>query len=327
MIARPQVAEAAVSGVGVTEPPVGVAPGEAWFNHRSQLGPRGYKYLPEACQYLLAAARAAVAGSDGLLERCPEERRGAVVGTNSAVAELHSVIDRTTRTEGANFVSPMTAPFFSVNLVGARLSTEHLLKGFNLTVTSPRVAGVEALHLAAHEVAGGRAEVVLAGATEAPDPYAADALPETGAAVLVLCPRALARPGTTLLRSCLLFLPPRALSTATGRERAERIVVSALDSVTAGLDGADAIDVRLVADGSPVARAVSDAVRGQRGPDVCPATEVPRAGSLEAVALLAEGVRSGCGRARLVVTAAREGNVAIAMTTTKPLPDQLPQVG
>ncbi|NED00989.1 hypothetical protein G3I55_04845, partial [Streptomyces sp. SID6648] len=63
MTARDTVAEAVVTGVGTVAAPAGTALDEPWFDYRARLGPRGYKYLPDACQYLLAAAKDALTRS------------------------------------------------------------------------------------------------------------------------------------------------------------------------------------------------------------------------------------------------------------------------
>ncbi|MFB7172626.1 beta-ketoacyl synthase N-terminal-like domain-containing protein [Streptomyces sp. NPDC056254] len=318
------MAESVVHGAGVVLPPEGTGPAESWFDHRARLG-RGYKYLPPACQYLLAAARTALEASGrGPDPHAPHtvtaaapELRGAVVGTNSAVAALHEAIDDTVRREGASALSPMTVPYFSVNLVAGRLSTEHLLKGFNLTVTSPRVAGVEALHLAALELAAGRAAVTLAGAAEAPDPRAGDAEPEAGAALFVLRPGGGPVPaGGAVLRTVLRFVPPSAPAVAEGRRRALDSVRQALDALRA--DGPAPDEVELLADPSPVGDAVADALRSWCA-DLAPVSMCrsgARAGALAPVVrLAARPLAAGAGR-RLVVTASRAGNLAFATAHT-----------
>ncbi|NUS86148.1 MAG: 3-oxoacyl-ACP synthase, partial [Streptomyces sp.] len=152
-------ADLIVTGVGTVRP--------EGFDFKTALGPRGYKYLPTASQYFLAAAKRALADAGpGTLEATRAERRGAAVGTNSAAASLHDAMDRTVMETGAADLSPATAPYFSINLFGSRLATEHELKGFNLTFASPRVAGLEALETGRRALAAGRARWLLAGATE-----------------------------------------------------------------------------------------------------------------------------------------------------------------
>ncbi|WP_158071095.1 beta-ketoacyl synthase N-terminal-like domain-containing protein [Streptomyces sp. CB03234] len=314
--------------MGLVVPPAGLARGATWFDYRSQLGPRGYKYLPDACQYLLAAAREATSSPNGEnpTELFAEERRAAVVGTNSAVAALHAEIEETVRQDGIRLLSPMTTPFFSVNLVAAKLSTEHGIKGFNLTLTSPRVAGLEALHVAAQELSEGRSDVALAGATEAADPHSGSATPEEGAALFMLRPRdARAMADGALLRTTLCFVPPSALDRTSGRERADRAVRDALEALHAsGLPVSGSASVRLVTDGSPVAAAVETTVRAWYGTQVSVATELPepRAGALAPMELLARALRTDGPGTHVVVVAGHQGNAALALVSAPDTVDE-----
>ncbi|HZM83223.1 MAG TPA: beta-ketoacyl synthase N-terminal-like domain-containing protein, partial [Candidatus Limnocylindrales bacterium] len=153
-----------------------------WFDYKTELGPRGYKYLPPALHYLLTAARHALADGVGAA--------GVVLGTNSAVSALHAAMDRTVVQSHSAELSPMLAPYFSVNLAAGKLASEHRLTGFQLTLTSPRIAGLEAIQVAARALAMGRASCLLIAATEAaPDPAEPGAdRGEEGAVVLVARP-------------------------------------------------------------------------------------------------------------------------------------------
>ncbi|MFD0444511.1 beta-ketoacyl synthase N-terminal-like domain-containing protein [Streptomyces rhizosphaericus] len=192
----------AIEEAGRDEPAVGLVVtgighvGADGFDFRTALGRHGYKYLPAASQYFLAAAKRALAqaGPDALAAVGPEER-GAAVGTNSAALALHHTMDRTVTATGAGDLSPVTAPYFSINLFGSRLATEHDLKGFNLTFTSPRVAGLEALQTGQRALATGRARRLLAGATEEalPEGEPGADTSEAGAVALVLEPEPAAR--------------------------------------------------------------------------------------------------------------------------------------
>lgn len=311
-----------VSGIGVVTPR-GERPQDAartarpaepadWFDHRTRLGPRGYKYLPAASQYFLAAAKEALADARDEEDRWPGELRGAAVGTNSSAAALHEAMDRTVLAEGAAALSPVTAPYFSINLFGSRLATEHGLKAFNLTVTSPRVAGLESLETGARAVAAGRASWLLAGATEeALDPvHPGHEHSERGAVALVLEPleavRARAGRAYGHCRVSSLFLSPRTVAEGRGPERARQLIGSALAAW--GADAAPAPRVIAVLDESPVGRAVATAL----GPAAEP---VPAgAGALEPL-VQAAGALAELSAPVLVVTAAAQGNLALALLT------------
>ncbi|MDN3060747.1 beta-ketoacyl synthase N-terminal-like domain-containing protein [Streptomyces sp. SRF1] len=237
------------------------------FDFRTALGRRGYKYLPAASQYFLAAAKVALAqaGPDALEAVGPEER-GAAVGTNSAAVALHHMMDRTITATGAEDLSPALAPYFSINLFGSRLATEHDLKGFNLTFTSPRVAGLEALQAGRRAIATGRARRLLAGATEEalPEGEPGADRPESGAVALVLEPASAARSrgaaalGRVAVRS--FFLPPRVAASADGAGQAAALLRDALAALGHRADRP--LTVTAVLDGSPVGEAVAAALAG-----------------------------------------------------------------
>lgn len=286
-----------VSGVGVIDPGHG-------FDYRTELGPRGYKYLPPAAQYLLAAVKRAVAASGDGLTPVPPEARAAAVGTNCAASALHAEMDRTIIDAGADALSPATAPYFSINLFGSRLATEHGLKGFNLTLTTPRAAGLEAVQAGCRSAARGRAHWLVAGATEErvdPKEPGADRA-EAGAVALVLEPAAaLAARGGRALGRCAVrtaFLPP----TGPLEERADALV----RPVRAW---AGQVPVRAVVDSSPVGTALLGALAGFPEITVVPAG----AGCLRPLAEAAQALAEG--QATLVATAAAEGNVAFALVT------------
>ncbi|WAP56235.1 beta-ketoacyl synthase N-terminal-like domain-containing protein [Streptomyces sp. S465] len=299
------------------------------FDFRTALGRRGYKYLPAASQYFLAAAKRALAqaGPDALEAVGPEER-GAAVGTNSAAVALHHTMDRTVTATSAGDLSPATAPYFSINLFGSRLATEHDLKGFNLTFTSPRVAGLEALQTGQRALLTGRARRLLAGATE-------EALPEgepgaggseAGAVALVLEPETAARSrgaavlGRVGVRS--FFLPPRVAASAEGAGQAAALLRHALDALGHRPDRP--LTVTAVLDGSPVGEAVAAALNDQalvgQALGGQPATGKPDrvpagAGALEPVARVAAALAAPAGHTHAVVTAAAEGNTAVCLVT------------
>ena len=303
MIAR---ADVVVTGLGLVTPggtdpglPSRIAPAPGWFDPKSMLGPRGYKYLPAACQYLLAAANRALADAGGCLDEASPDRRGAVVGTNNAATALHDSFDRTVLDGRPAEISPALAPFFSVNVFASRLSIEHAMRAVNLTVNSPSTAGLDAIALAARMIRLGRADVVLAGATEEAVPVGDPgvAVAEAGSAVVVL--------------------EERSAASAAGRETYGTVAVRAAYGATTEvvadlLAGADAPTIdswHVCADGSPTATAVRDAL-GR------PTHEEPLgAGSLApTVRLLALLAERRPGRHALV-TASAEGNVALAVVT------------
>lgn len=227
-----------VFGVGVVEPHGPGDHGAEWFDHRTRLG-RGYKYLPKAAQYALAAARSAVDEGRGGLIDFPLERRGITMGTNNAVSEIQGDIDRTLETHGSHVLSPASAPYFSINLVGSRVAMEYGLKAFSLGYHSPRTAGLEALAGAVDSLARGRADIVVVGAAEAALDESEDVEAEQGAAVLVLGVERPAdglagsfEPSRAEIGSGAFFLPPAARTDDDVRCELSILGLGAADRVT-----------------------------------------------------------------------------------------------
>lgn len=220
--------ELSVAGMGITAPGISgpgdaLAPAEAaapgWFQAEVALPGRGYRRLPAACKYLLAASRLAIGDAGNRLSETGRDRRAAVVATNNANAALLEEMDYTIIQKGAEEMPPSSSPFIVMSLFASRLSMEHDITGFNLTVNSPVTAGLEAIQIASRAVAAGRASTVLVGAVEealspsqSPGPGS-----QAGAAVLYCEPSATgtARYGTCRARSA--FLDP---ATATGNAAA-----------------------------------------------------------------------------------------------------------
>ncbi|WP_016909497.1 beta-ketoacyl synthase N-terminal-like domain-containing protein [Streptomyces xiaopingdaonensis] len=312
--------ELAVAGMGIVAPglsgpedalaPAGRAvPG--WFQARVALPGRGYRRLPDACKYLLAASRLAVGDAGDRFAETRRHHRAAAVGINNTGAALLEELDRTIMREGAEEMSPSASPFIAMSSFASRLSMEHGINGFNLTVNSPVTAGLEALQIAARAVAAGRAGAVLVGAVEeelSPS-QAIGAGSEAGAVVLHCEPVAEggARYGTCSARSA--FLAPDGVASNAA---------AVLDRLVGG-DLPDRIDA--VLDGSPVGTAVArwlDRLTGE-----CEVVGVPaplQAGCLaplqRVMGLFAQEHTVPTRRA--VLAASAQGTVAYAELTVAP---------
>ncbi|MDQ1026957.1 3-oxoacyl-[acyl-carrier-protein] synthase II [Streptomyces umbrinus] len=343
-------AELAVTGVGVVSPwgdsaeAAVVAGGSAmpgageWFSHRERLGRRGYKYLPAAAQYALAAARGAVADG-GRPDAVPAERRGLLLATGTGLAALFEAMDATVTEEGAAALSPATAPYFAVNVLGNRLAAEFGLKGFSLTVATAGTAAVDALSAGALALAAGRCDSLVLAATEEPLPPGRGGGGQQGSVVFTLEPPAAARSrgarvhGTVRARS--LFLPPGALRDFEGRSRAAGLLAGALTDLLGERTRDDSVDVHLDLDGSTVSEAVALAVAGATtgagrtalgshptAPAGAPGTGLPAgaagAGCLGGALAVAHAVTAPHGPERLVVCASGAGHVALVRVVPSP---------
>ncbi|WP_405163010.1 hypothetical protein OG203_43250 [Nocardia sp. NBC_01499] len=302
---------------GVTGPATALHPMPGatadWFDPATALPGRGYKKVPAAGQYLLAAARAALAADSGAVAAAGPERTGVVIGTNNAGAELLEAMDRTIIDTTAAELSPARAPFMAMSMFAGRLSAEHRLRGFTLTTNSPATAGLDALAIAARALGAGRASVLLVGATEAPAPRQRVAgQADRGAAVLICeSAAAAAARGAPVYGYCAArsaFLEPVAPDVAPVLERLVGGALATEAAVDAVLD-----DSRV---GTAVARWLSAHVPAGL---LTNTHVVPDAGCLTPIRLLVGRLaEASVPPRRLIVTAAGHGNLAVATLTGPP---------
>src|SRR5262249_36953908 len=122
---------------GATNP---APPAADWFRPELYLGKRGFKYLMPAARYAAAAAQGALADAGLVPESYAARARGVFVGTNFGGAGVLAGLDQVIMNSGADALSPMTAPNFSINLVASAISERNAMTAFNVTLTSPVVA-------------------------------------------------------------------------------------------------------------------------------------------------------------------------------------------
>lgn len=187
--------------VGLGLAPSGADREEPWFDPARFLGPRGWKYHSPASRFLLAAAGLALAESGLDPAALPPESTGVVIGTNFAATPVVARFDRTVLAHGSDALSPAEAPSFSVNIPASQVSVRYAIRGFNLTLTNPMVAGLEAILTLGSAVRAGKIAAGVAGAAEErPEDIPGDAAgtaphrdPGEGACCLVLESKATAR--------------------------------------------------------------------------------------------------------------------------------------
>ncbi|WP_051900077.1 beta-ketoacyl synthase N-terminal-like domain-containing protein [Streptomyces aureus] len=212
------------------------------------LGRKGWRFLPEAARYALAAAR--LADEDAGV-RPGEGPTGVVMGTNFAADETVDRFDRATLSEGVRGISPLEAPNFSINVAASQVSIDRGYRAFNITLIDLFTAGSAALLTACQAIDEGRASAALAGATEGRPPRAATAdlapVLDEGAACVVRIERAddarerAARPYATVVAGAQLFVPRGLLNRP---DRCDTLVHPLLDRLAAALPaGPRSIDV------------------------------------------------------------------------------------
>lgn len=164
-----------------------------WFEPQRWLGKRGFKYFSAPTRYWLAAVTQALAAAELEPDEATSDEYGVALGTNFAAHALLREMDRTLAREGVAGLSPMNSPNFSINIPASVSAMKAQLRALCLTLTTPHIAGLQAIHAGARALRERRASSIVAGGVEAqPDP---DSELAEGACALVLEPeaRALAR--------------------------------------------------------------------------------------------------------------------------------------
>ncbi|MFI9237310.1 beta-ketoacyl synthase N-terminal-like domain-containing protein [Streptomyces sp. NPDC053079] len=233
------------------------------------------------------------------------------VGTTGANTALLDSMDETVTGPGADRLRPASAPYFSLNTIAGRIAMEYAVKGWNLTLTSPRTAGLEAVLAGARAGAARRSDLLLAGSVETPLPphNAGHAVSEAGSAILVIEPRASAAArSATAYGTCRVapfFLPHPAGS-------APQAVTGALARLLT--PGGPVPATRLIAEDGPVAAAVAGQLRSL-GSDVT--LTPPGAGTLLPMLHIASALARGTAP-HLVATASQDGTCALALVSPEP---------
>lgn len=147
-----------------------------WFDPAQWLPGTRHRYLNDTTRYALAAAR-----------RCPDPcidsgvapgRLALCFGTGVADVAVRHTFDQALTHGGTDAVSTVGAPNISANIAAAHVAIDCQARALCSTVTSPFLAGFEALMLGMQAIQAGRADQSLVIAAE-------EALPEgAGAAIL-----------------------------------------------------------------------------------------------------------------------------------------------
>lgn len=146
--------------------PIGAGVGE--LNYDELFPPADRKKCDRFILYAMAASDEAIrdAGLD-LTNEALQVRSGALVG--SGIGGLPYIEETAVmlQEKGPRRVSPFFIPSCLINLATGQVSIRHQLKGPNLSVVTACATGTHAIGEAARFIADGRADVMLAGGTEA----------------------------------------------------------------------------------------------------------------------------------------------------------------
>ena len=128
-------------------------------NYKDLLGGRGLRYLTEATKMALVAAK--MAKENAKVEDLVPERSGVVVATNLSSMSTIVDFDYLTLTEGPRAVGAMQGPNLVLNATAAKLGIHFNITGFNTTISTGRVASLDALEYAYHMIQKQEVDLVI----------------------------------------------------------------------------------------------------------------------------------------------------------------------
>ncbi len=216
--------------------------GDEWFDAVRFFGRQGFKYWTAATKYAVAASKLALEHGSFEPKLHDPEQVGVFLGTNFGVYRVLENLDRIVRHTGAQDLSPLDAPNFSVNIPASVVSSRYGFRAFNISFTDAIVSGLQALLFGVNAIRQKRAEVVLAGATEdLPPSLAAEVMGVSavmGGACMFLLERlnsVRARGGsayTQVMGGALHFLAPTDAGNLEAEQELTEMIYDDLDTVS-----------------------------------------------------------------------------------------------
>lgn len=142
---------------------------ENGFNPEKFINPKDISKMDLFCQYAVSAATEAVEDSGiGEISIDDSYRAGVMVGSGigGLISIEHNVIELNAR--GPRRISPFFIPRSLINLPSGWISIKYGYKGPNHAVATACATGAHAIGDAAELIARGKADIMVAGGTEAP---------------------------------------------------------------------------------------------------------------------------------------------------------------
>lgn len=167
-----QAIQDGVSGVRMidsfeaTDYPVKIAATVQNFASERYLDPREVKRLDPFIQYGIAAADQAMLDADLQVATLDSHRIGVAIGSGiggiGTITKNHAAL----LAGGPKKVSPFFIPSSIANMVAGQVSIRHHLQGPNICIVTACTTGSHNIGMAARMIAGGDADVMLAGGSE-----------------------------------------------------------------------------------------------------------------------------------------------------------------
>ncbi|KYO66780.1 beta-ketoacyl-ACP synthase II [Thermovenabulum gondwanense] len=138
------------------------------FNPEEFIDKKEAKKMDRFTQFAIAAAKMAIEDAKLNIDQVDRERIGVVLGSGIGGVitweEQHKILME----KGPKRVSPFFIPMMIANMASAQISMEFNFKGPNITTVTACASGTTAIGEAFKMLQDGRAEVIIAGGTEAP---------------------------------------------------------------------------------------------------------------------------------------------------------------
>lgn len=140
------------------------------FDAHNYMDKKSVKRMDPFAQYALAAANEAIKDSGldtSTLTDAQRARIGVMIGSGQGGMLTFESQAETLRTSGPSRVSPFLVPMMIVDSAGAVVAMQHGLRGPNHAVVSACATGNDNLMSALDAIRAGRADIVIAGGSEA----------------------------------------------------------------------------------------------------------------------------------------------------------------
>ena len=137
------------------------------FDPEARFGRKEARRLDRFCQFAIAAADEALADAGLRLDDCDRERIGVYVG--SGIGGVQTLLDQydTLRSRGPERVSPTLVPMLISNIAAAMISIKYGIYGPTMSPVTACSIGNTSIGEAYRLIQSGKADVVIAGGTEA----------------------------------------------------------------------------------------------------------------------------------------------------------------
>jgi 3-oxoacyl-[acyl-carrier-protein] synthase II len=142
------------------------------FDPTDYMDPKTSRRLARFAQFALAASKMAIMDSGIDLDSIDPHRAGVIIGTGIGGGDCSENQHSVFMERGLRRISPFTAVMICTHSAAGIISCEFGIKGPNTTIAAGCTSGLDAIYSAYNTIRSGDADIMLAGAGEAPiTPY------------------------------------------------------------------------------------------------------------------------------------------------------------